>query len=725
MTNDSTTSNDATKRQRTRKRTPVWSRLLASVAAVMAVLIIVPVVTFVAAYSVTKVPEPEELVNNQVSQILANDGSTELARIVPPEGNRQNIDIGDVPEHVSDAVLAAEDRDFYDNPGFSVTGFGRAALGQLTGDDAGGGSTITQQYVKLAVVGDERSLIRKGKELVVASKMSREWSKDEILEAYLNTIYFGRNAYGISAAARAYFDKPIHELTASEGAVLAASIQRPSQLDPWTNRPEAEYRWNYVADGLVTMGAIDQQQRDEMVYPEVIDPAQADSGSVAEGTNGLIRSQVLAELNANGITEEMVNTGGLRITTTIDANHQRAMVENVHNTMAAQGETARAAGVAIDPNTGGVRAYYGGDDPSGLDWANAGLQTGSTFKIFTMAAAIEQGIPSSTNYDSSPVTTGATEVTNVQGQSCGSCSMSEALMRSLNTSFIRVARDLNNGPQDVADMAHRLGVAEELPGIGETLRENGGTPYEGITLGQYQSRPLDMASALATLTNHGRHIPAHFVWKVETNDGEMLLDNTDMESTQVVQEEVADEVIAAMGPIADYSNNHSLANGRPSAAKTGTAQLGDTGQNKDAWMIGSTPQLASAVWIGDIDGNPLMDGVYGGSMYGSTSPSDIWQRFMNEALANEPVEQFQGSVPVQQQQPTSGSSGGGTSEGTTGQGQTGGGEDSQGGQDDQGGQEPPQGNGGNGGGADVPEPDTGGGGNTDIGQMIDDFLGNF
>ncbi|AHW65626.1 Putative penicillin-binding protein [Corynebacterium glyciniphilum AJ 3170] len=718
MTNDSTTPNDSTKRQRTRTRKPVWRRLFASVAAVLAVLIVVPLVTFFAAYSVTKVPQPEELVNNQISQIFANDGTTELARIVPPEGNRQNVDIEEIPEPVRNAVLSAEDRDFYDNPGFSITGFGRAALGQLTGEDAGGGSTITQQYVKNAVVGDERSLVRKGKELVISSKMSREWSKDEILEAYLNTIYFGRNAYGISAASRAYFNKPIQELTPAEGAVLAASIQRPSQLDPWTNRPEAEQRWNYVADGLVGMGSVSRQERDEMVYPEVIDPAEVDSGSVAEGTNGLIKSQVLAELNANGITEEAVNTGGLKITTTIDANHQRAMVENVHSAMDAQADTVRSAGVAIDPNTGGVRAYYGGDDPTGLDWANAGLQTGSTFKIFTMAAAVEQGISTSTPYDSSPVTTGATEVNNVEGESCGTCSMAEALKRSLNTSFIRVARDLNGGPQDVADMAHRLGVAEELPGIGETLRENGGTPYEGITLGQYQSRPIDMASALATLTNQGRYIPAHFVWKVETSDGEMLMDNTGMESTQVVQPEVADEVIAAMGPIAAYSNGHSLANGRPSAAKTGTAQLGDTGQNKDAWMIGSTPQLATAVWIGDTDGQPLMDGRYGGSMYGSQSPSDIWQGFMNEALVNDDIEQFDSSVPVVQDPQAGSASSSGSSEmqGGAGAGGGTGGGAAEGGEDT--------------GGAANDVPDTGAdtgngtGQDTDIGRMIDDFLNN-
>ena len=754
MTNDTNTETGSTKRQRTRKRRPVWRRLLTSAVAVLAVLVIVPLVAFFAAYTVTKVPEPDELVNNQISQIVANDGETELARIVPPEGNRQNVDIDEIPEGVRDAVLSAEDRDFYDNPGFSITGFGRAAIGQLTGADAGGGSTITQQYVKNSVVGDERSLIRKGKELVVSSKMANEWSKDEILEAYLNTIYYGRNAYGISAAARAYFGKPVQELTPSEGAVLASSIQRPSQLDPWTNRPEAEERWNYVADGLVKMDTISQQERDEMVYPEVTDPSQDNSGSVAEGTNGLIKSQVLSELNANGITEEAVNTGGLKITTTIDAAHQRAMVDNIHSNMEAQADTVRSAGVAVDPKTGGVRAYYGGDDPTGMDWANAGLQTGSTFKIMTMAAAVEEGIPTSTIYDSSPVTTGATEVNNVEGESCGSCSMAEALKRSLNTSFIRVARDLENGPQDVADMAHRLGVAKELPGIGESLTENGDTPYEGITLGQYQSRPLDMASALATLSNRGKMIPAHFVWKVETSEGESLMDNTDMESTQVIQPEVADEVISAMGPIAGYSRNHDLAGGRPSAAKTGTAQLGDSGDNKDAWMIGSTPQLASAVWVGDTGGNPLTDAVNGGQMYGSGTPSDIWQGFMNQALEDYDIEPFETSEPAsqsgsaggggggeaaadtgggggaaQQQDTGGGGTGGDTGGGDTGGGDTGGGDTGGGdtGGGDTGGGDTGGGNtggdtggGDTGGGGEAPQP--GGGGGDDVGQMIDDFL---
>ncbi|MDN6618131.1 MAG: penicillin-binding protein [Corynebacterium variabile] len=696
-------------RVRTRRRRPRWRRVITTVCSVIAVLIIVPLVAFFAAYAVTKVPQPEELQNNQISNIYAADGSSELARIVPPEGNRENIDINEVPEHVRNAVLSAEARDFYSNSGFSVTGFGRAAIGQLTGNDsAGGGSTITQQYVKNAVVGDERSLVRKGKELVVSAKMTREWSKDEILEAYLNTIYFGRNAYGISAAAKAYFNKPVQELTVEEGAVLAASIQRPSQLDPWTNRPEAEDRWNYVMDGLVGLDSIDRNQRSAAVYPETIDPATVDQGSIAEGTNGLIKSQVLAELAANGISEEAVNTGGLKITTTIDSAKQQSMVDAVHSRLDSYGDDVRAAGVSVNPKTGGVEAYYGGDDPNGFDWVNAGLQTGSTFKIVTLAAAVEQGIPTSAMYDSSPVTSGDNTVTNDSGETCGTCSLAQALKMSLNTSFIRLTQSLDNGAQDVADMAHKLGAAESIPGIDQTLTENGETPYEGITLGQYQSRPLDMASILATLSNRGKYIPAHFVEKVETQSGEVLLDNSEMEGTQVINPDTADAVISAMGPIAAYSNNHDLA-GRQSAAKTGTAQLGDTGANKDAWMIGSTPQLATAVWMGNVNGQPLVDMTYGGMMYGSKSPADIWKTFMDAALVNEPAENFEGGVSSDTSTGSSGGTGGG---GWTGGYESTPQEDTQEGPAEE--APAPQDNGGGTG--------EGGGELPDVGQMIEDFL---
>nr|WP_236609387.1 transglycosylase domain-containing protein [Corynebacterium resistens] len=628
--------------------------LLAGFAALMVVVIVVPLVAFFTAYAVTKVPEPEELVNNQVSHIMAMDGKSELARIVPPEGNRQNVKLEEIPLPVRQAVLAAEDRDYYKNPGFSISGFGRAALGAVTGkSSAGGGSTITQQYVKNALVGDERSVTRKAKELVISAKMAREWSKDEILQAYLNTIYFGRNAYGISAASQAYFGKDVSKLTPGEGAVLAASIQAPSALDPWTNKERAQNRWNYVMDGMVTIGALKPADRHAAKYPKVKDPATTATTSVAKGSNGLIKSQVIQELAAAGITEQQVNTGGLRITTTIDPRAQAAAVEEAKNKLDGQPDSVRAAVVSVDPRNGGIRAWYGGDDPVGWDFANAGVQTGSTFKIFALAAYLDQGGTLNDQFDSSPVTTGNITVNNSEGTSCGTCSIAQALKLSLNTSFIRLTQSLKGGPQDVADMAHRLGVAEELPGIGKTLSENNGPPYEGVTLGQYQSRPLDMASGLATLTNAGKYYRPHFVQKVENSNGDVLLDNSKMKGDQVLREEVADNVVAAMLPIAAYSNGNVLAAGRPSASKTGTAQLGDTGENKDAWMIGSTPQLSTAVWFGDLKNKPLYN-AGGGSMYGSGTPAQVWRATMDRALDGQEIQQFHTSSDTVQNIPDSG-----------------------------------------------------------------------
>nr|WP_143336676.1 transglycosylase domain-containing protein [Corynebacterium pacaense] len=592
------------------------------------------------AYIVVDVPEPEELVSPQVSQIYAADGETELARVVPPEGNRQMVSLDKVPDAVSNAVLAAEDREFYTNPGFSITGYARAALGVITGDaSAGGGSTITQQYVKKAVVGDERSIMRKAKEFVYSAKMANEWSKDEVLEAYLNTVYFGRNAYGVQAASQAYFGKPVEELGPAEGAVLAASIQRPSELDPWTNPEEAKSRWAYVLDGMVDIGAITEAERAQATYPDTVDPANNRAYTEASGTNGLIKNHVMAELSDVGITSEDVETRGLQITTTIDPVAQQGAVDAVRDQLANQADNVRAALVSVDPGTGAVRAYYGGEDAAGWDFANAPLQTGSTFKIFGLAAALQQGIPLSQVYSAAPVTVGNMVINNVPGFNCGACSIADALKYSHNTSFIRLQQDLENGPQDTADMAHALGIPRSLPGIPATLTENGATPYDGIILGQYESRVIDMATALATVADEGVWHETHFVQRVETISGEVLYEKEPSEGERRASAKVTENLLDAMAPIAAYSNGNNLAGGRPSAAKTGTTQLGDTGNNKDAWMIGATPQLATAVWVGTEDNSPLLT-QWGGNMYGSNVPASIWKQTMDTALENDAIEEF-------------------------------------------------------------------------------------
>ena len=456
MTENSQTDTDDARQPRTRRQ-KIWITLAIIFVAILAI----PGMIFAVAYVRADTPEPSEVTTAQVSHIYASDGTTELARLVPPEGNRTFVSLEDLPEYVSNAVLAAEDRDFWDNSGFSVSGFLRAAWGQVTGNaNAGGGSTITQQYVKNVIVGDDHSYARKWNELVHSIKMTNEWDKAQILESYLNTVYFGRNAYGIEAASTAYFNKPATELTIEEAAVLAATIQVPNQLDPWNNRERAEGRWNYVLDGLVEMGLLPAEQRAGMFYPETRDPAEYSAYTEATGPNGHIKNKVIEELETLGITEDDVTNRGLQVTTTIDQHVQNSVLQSVEENMAGLQEDARSAVVTIEPATGAVRGYYGGDEASGWDYASAGLQTGSTFKIVGLAAALQQGIPLGANYASTPVMLpGGIEVTNWDGNGCGVCSIATALEYSYNTSFIRLQDDLVNGTQDTADMGHALGVA--------------------------------------------------------------------------------------------------------------------------------------------------------------------------------------------------------------------------------------------------------------------------
>jgi len=616
-----------------------------------AVLILLPIVTFTMAYFIVDIPKPGNIRTNQVSTILASDGS-EIAKIVPPEGNRVDVNLSQVPVHVRQAVIAAEDRNFYTNPGFSFTGFARAVQNNLAGGDLQGGSTITQQYVKNALVGSAqhgiRGLMRKAKELVIATKMSGEWSKDEVLQAYLNIIYFGRGAYGISAAAKAYFDKPVDQLTVAEGALLAALIRRPSTLDPAVDPKGAAARWNWVLDGMVETKALSPGDRAAQVFPPTVPADQARAQNQTTGPSGLIERQVTKELmELFNIDEQTLNTQGLQITTTIDPKAQQGAEKAVSKYLDGQDPDMRSAVVSIDPHNGAIRAYYGGSDANGFDFAQAGLQTGSSFKVFALVAALQQGIGLGYQIDSSPLTVNGIKITNVDGESCGTCNIAEALKLSLNTAYYRLMLKLKGGPEAVADAAHQAGVATSFPGVEHTLSEDGkgGPPNDGIVLGQYQTRPVDMASAYATLAAAGTYHKPHLVQKVVNAEGQVLFDaGTPGSGDQRIDKAVADNVTAAMQPIAGYSNGHNLAGGRPSAAKTGTVQLGDTGAtkeaNKDAWMVGYTPSLSTAVWVGTVADNVPLVTASGAEVYGSGLPSDIWKSTMDNALKGTSNETF-------------------------------------------------------------------------------------
>ncbi|GAC58806.1 putative penicillin-binding protein [Gordonia hirsuta DSM 44140 = NBRC 16056] len=617
-------------------------------AAVVPVVAIIGVVAFLLTYMAVDVPAPGDLKQNQVATITDSKGNV-LARVVPPEGNRIDVKYSQIPESMIEAVKAAEDRDFDSNSGFSIRGFSRAALGKLTGNaGAGGGSTITQQYVKNAMVGDQASGLagykRKFKELAISTKMSSQWSKEDIMTAYLNTIYFGRGAYGVAAAAKAYFGKEVSKLTVSESALLAAVIRGPSIYDPAVDEQLARQRWDYVLEGMVKIDAISQAEKNAQAFPKTITPKPIGEDEESKGPNGLIKRQVLAELDKLGISEQEVRTGGLKITTAIDPKVQEALEDASKSKMTGEPKDLRTASVSVDPSTGGISGYFGGWDGAGWDYASTGLQTGSVFKTFALIAALEQDIPLSKQYSSDPYrTSSGLLVENSDGESCGTCNLATAMKMSLNTVYYRLMMDLKNGADDVVDAAHKAGISETINGE-KSLRNANGRTEGGVVLGQYDSTVLDMASSYATLAASGIYREPFFVKKVETSDGQTLFDRQPNPGKRVFAAKVADNVTAALEPIAAYSGGNSLYDSsygaRPSAAKTGTAQLGTSGQNRYSWMVGYTPQLSTAVWVGTARGDKPLVNYGGAAIYGSGLPSQIWKAAMDQALAGETIESF-------------------------------------------------------------------------------------
>jgi membrane peptidoglycan carboxypeptidase len=545
---------------------------------------------------------------------------------VPEEGNRIKVSIEQVPQHVRHAVLAAEDRSFYSNPGFDLTGILRAVWNQLRGG-VGGGSTITQQFVKKALVGDEQTLWRKYKEVVLAVKISQERSKDEILGDYLNTIYFGRGAYGIQSAAHAYFGKNVGDLTASEAALLAGVIQSPSRWDPAVNPEKAVERWDFVLDGMAAQGWLAPAEREQARFPQTVTRKAATRG-VPTDNRGHIVSAVTAELESLGITDEDIAQDGLRITTTIDPRRQESAVAAAHAALAGQPVNLRSAMVAIDPATGAVLAYYGGDNGLGLDYARVRKLAGSTFKPFVVLAGLLRDPPIGLGevYDGEELP----GLRNAEGADCEECDLKQAMTISNNVVFHTLARQV--GPEAVADAARAAGITAPLD-----------DPDEGIALGNKEVSALDLASAYATIAAGGVWRQPHLVASVVTADDQVLYQAA-TEGERRFPERVARNVTESMLDVAAH-DHLALPGGRPVAAKTGTVQSRFEGENNDAWMAGFTPSVASAVWMGTDMNSPIRT-ARGTPIQGSSLPGDVWHDFMAAAHSGTPVEQFAPYRPI-------------------------------------------------------------------------------
>jgi membrane peptidoglycan carboxypeptidase len=634
------------KRRGLRRLVPTWRMVLGGVIT-LAVLLIG---AFFLGYSLVKIPAANALAMKQANVYLYADGS-EIAR--EGEINRENVSLAQVSKDAQHAVLAAEDRDFYTESAVDPVAMVRAGWNTVTGKGKQSGSTITQQYVKNYYLGQEQTVTRKVKEFFIAIKLDRSKSKDDILEGYLNTSFFGRNAYGIQAAARAYYGMDAKDLDPARAAYLAALVNAPSEYDVVAhpeNKDAAVARWNYVLDGMVKKGWLSASERAGMTFPM---PKQATVPVGLAGQRGYIVRAVKDYLDRNHIlSEQELATGGYRITTTLQKNKQDAFVKAVDDQLMNKLDKennkvdryVRAGGAAIDPKTGEVVAMYGGIDYVQQYTNNAtrrDFQVGSTFKPFVLASAVENGsrtqdgrpITPNTAYDGTnkrPVRgwTGYYAPENEDQHSYGNITVREATDKSVNAVYAQMAVDV--GSSKVKDTAIALGLPKDTPEL---------SAYPSIALGVARASVLDMAQAYATLANHGRHGTYTIVKKI-TKGGEAV-NLPKQATTQAISREAADTTTAVLQSVVQNGTaTAAKAAGRPAAGKTGTAE-----EDTAAWFAGYTPDLATVVSVmGQDPDTAAHKSLYGAMglprINGGGAPAEIWAQFTRDALKGTPAHDF-------------------------------------------------------------------------------------
>lgn len=593
---------------------------------------------FLFMYTRLAVPAASDLALAQKSTLYYADGQTEMGSL--GDVNREIIDPTTLPDHVGKAVVASEDRTFYKNSGVDIKGILRALVNNVTTGSRQGGSTLTQQYVERYYVGETTSYTGKAEEAVLAIKINREQSKDEILGNYLNTIYFGRGAYGIEAASRAYFGHPAAQLSLSESAMLAGIIPAPSAWDPAEDPEQAEERWTRVLSLMVEDGWIGQADADAAVFPETIDPSQAE-GETFAGPNGYLIEQARSELIGSGaITETQLANGGLTVVTTIDKAKQDAAVAAAESMKAVEGwdpSTMHVALSSIDPNTGEILAEYAGADYLSRQ-QNAATQdiamAGSSFKPFALLANARAG---GSVYDAysgrSPQSfDGLSEkVTNDGGYSFGTVDLVKATAYSINTAFVALNEDL--GSASTMQAAIDAGIPEGTPGLDGTLLN---------VLGFASPHNIDLATAYSTIANGGERVDAHIVRSVNDSRGNVLY-TAPAEKTRVFSVEEVSSIMPALESVTKGEGTAASVaqslRGYTTAGKTGTAQ-----EQRAAQFVGFVPGLVSAVsmYASDENGNSVPLANIGGldQFHGGDWPVDVWTQYMQTAVEGLPTGDF-------------------------------------------------------------------------------------
>lgn len=587
---------------------------------------------FAFAWFTVHIPDPNAYVNSQ-STIIQYSNGAEIGRI--GSQNRQIVPLAKIPLRMRYAVMAAEDRNFYSNRAFSVSGIARAILnnvrsGNLNGE---GGSTITQQYAKTAFLTPSRTIQRKIKELVISLKLENALTKDQILENYLNTIYFGRGSYGVQTAAQQYFNRDVQKLSVSQAAVIASILRSPGFYDPAlskNNQKRLEARFNYVIQGMLDEKWITPEEAKKAKLP-IIAP-RTTSGQLS-GPKGYIIDAVQKELSKAGFTQDQLLVGGYVIKTTIDQRAQTSAVDAVNKLTPSPAPTNLHIGlVAIRPGTGEIIAMYGGKDyvVRQLNDATQSIAlAGSTFKPFALIAGLEAGIPLTSMWNGdSPQTFDDLgkpyEVSNYGDEGWGQMDLLSATQHSVNTVYVPLG--IKAGLDKVVDAARRAGIPQDVAMIA--------TP--SVTLGVASPHVIDVANSYATFAAQGVYSKPFLVTEVVGPDKAVLYQGKPQTQEVFSKEVMADLTYALKAVVNGGTGSAALKLGRPAAGKTGTSQ-----SNASAWFSAYTPQLAASVALFRDSASESLNGIGGlNSVTGGTFPARIWTAFMQGALKDEPVMSF-------------------------------------------------------------------------------------